>query len=368
MGLYSALKQFLTRPLFYYKNRFFSFNTKMNSRTNIKELIKKNSIQKLQPNQIKEAKSYYKSKGIKLNNTYWHSYYTHLNKQFHPEYIPEDIFRSSILPKFNEMRQWPALVDKNLYYILFKDFNQPKRIIQNINGFYYIDNIIINEELAIDAFNATSKPLIIKPTIDSGRGNQVEIFTMKNKVAKYKNLRAKNIFKMYNKDFIIQEFVDQSQALKELNPSSLNTIRIMTYLRPDGVYVLSSVLKVGKAGSPVDNYACGGIIIGIDSKGYLSKNGYLKNGEILTKTHTDIVFEGFRIPNYASIVKMAKTMHPIVPYFKFVSWDIGLDNTDSPIFIEYNTYNQNIDIHQITNGPLFGKFSDEIIKLGLEAY
>jgi|GEM_PF-3258099 hypothetical protein len=71
MGLYSALKQFLTRPLIYYKNRFFSFNTKMNSRTNIKELIKKNSIQKLQPNQIKEAKSYYKSKGIKLNNTYW---------------------------------------------------------------------------------------------------------------------------------------------------------------------------------------------------------------------------------------------------------------------------------------------------------
>jgi hypothetical protein len=340
----------------------------MDSRRSIKQFNHKNKTPKLKPTQIEAAKSYFKSKGYTLNNTYWHRYYTSLNGEFHADYIPDDIFSSIISPRFNQMRQWPALLDKNLSYILFKDFNQPKRVVQNINGFYYTNNKVVDEQTAIEACNDIQKPLIIKPTIDSGSGKLVTTFTVKDKLTSYKNLTIPQVFKVYKKDFIVQEFVEQSQALKVLNPSSLNTLRLLTYLRPDGMYVLSTLLRIGQPGSQTDNFSIGGIIIGVDDKGYLQNNGYTKKGDILYKTATNVAFEGFQIPNYVSVVNMVKAMHPIVPYFKFVSWDIGLDNTDSPIFIEFNTYNQNIDMHQIANGPLFGKFTDEILELGLNPY
>ena len=73
---------------------------------------------------------------------------------------------------------------------------------------------------------------------------------------------------------------------------------------------------------------------------------------------------GQSFPNYDAVVKMVNEMHLKIPYFKIVSWDIGLNKNDKPIFIEYNTYNQGIDI-QIANGPLFGDFADEILAIGL---
>lgn len=61
-------------------------------------------------------------------------------------------------------------------------------------------------------------------------------------------------------------------------------------------------------------------------------------------------------------------MYPISLYVKFVSWDISIDKTDAPVFIEFNTYNQNINIHQITNGPLLGKITNDNLEVGLKTY
>ena len=61
---------------------------------------------------------------------------------------------------------------------------------------------------------------------------------------------------------------------------------------------------------------------------------------------------------------MVRSMHIKVPYFKIISWDIAINNFNLPVFIEYNTYNQGLEI-QIPNGPLFGKFTDEILAKGL---
>lgn len=368
MGVYLILKRFLTQHVLNSRKCFFEYNSKMNSRNRIQHYNHKNKTPKLKPQQVEAAKAYFKSHGYTLKNTYWHRYYTAMNNHFHAHYIPDDIFRPIISPRFNEMRQWPALLDKNLSYILFKDFNHPIRVVQNINGFFYVNSKVVSEQMAIAACNASTNPLLIKPTIDTGSGKQVHLLSIKNGITSYNNLNLSEVFKLYKKNFIIQEFAEQSTALKTLNPSSLNTIRIMTYLRPDGVHVLSSVLRIGQPGSATDNYSGGGIIVGVKDEGNLKSIGYTKNGNILYKTPSNIRFEGFQIPNYAEILKMVDAMHPIIPYFKMVSWDIGMDKMDAPIFIEFNTYNQNIDLHQIANGPLFGTFADEILELGLKPY
>ena len=63
---------------------------------------------------------------------------------------------------------------------------------------------------------------------------------------------------------------------------------------------------------------------------------------------------------------MVKSMHYIVPYFKIISWDIGISKDDLPFLIEYNTHRQGIDL-QIASGPLLGKFTDEVLALALKA-
>lgn len=366
MHLYFSLKQLLTKHLLESRKRLLRFNTTMNSRKEIKHYIYKNKTPKLESSQVNAAKSFFKTRGYNLKNTYWHSYYTALNGEFHPHYIPNDMFRAVISSQFNEMKQWPALLDKNLSYILFKDFNHPRPVVKNINGFYYINNDVVPEKRAIEVCRAVTSSMIIKPTIESGSGKMVNSFTIKDGLTSYRNLSILELFHLYHKDFIVQEFVEQSTALKSLNPSSLNTIRILSYLKTDGVHILSSVMRIGQPGSDTDNYSGGGIIVGIKDDGRLKSDGFTLDGKILYQTATNIILEDYQIPNYSSLIKMVNAMHLIVPYFKFVSWDIGMDKNDLPVFIEFNTYNQNTDGHQITNGPLFGKFTDEILEIGLK--
>ena len=57
----------------------------------------------------------------------------------------------------------------------------------------------------------------------------------------------------------------------------------------------------------------------------------------------------------------------IAPYFKIISWDIAVNKSNMPVLIEYNPYKQGIDI-QMATGPLFGKFTDEILDMGLKPY
>ena len=366
MNVYYSLKQLLTKHVLDYRKRLVAFNLEMNFRKSIKDIIRQNNTPKLKPKEVETAKSYFKSKGYKLKNTYWHSYYKSINGEFYESYIPDDLFNAIISPRFNEMRQWPALLDKNLSYNLFKNFKQPKRVVQNINGFFYVADKIVSEDIALEICNTINKPLIIKPTIDSGNGNMVETFSVNNHQTNFKSLKTSELFNLYKKDFIVQEFVEQSASMKSLNPSALNTIRLMTYLKEDGVHVLSSVLRIGQTGSHTDNFCGGGIVCGINNDGFLKDKGYTKFGDVLTKTSSNVVLEGFQIPNYSSVLEMVNAMHPLVPYFKFISWDIGIDTNELPVFIEYNTYYQSTDLHQIANGPLFGEFTDEILKLGLE--
>ena len=56
-----------------------------------------------------------------------------------------------------------------------------------------------------------------------------------------------------------------------------------------------------------------------------------------------------------------KTLHHQAPFFKLISWDIGIDKDDEPVLIEYNCHGQSIDF-QAVNGPLFGEYTEEVLQ------
>ncbi len=365
MIFYRYIKKKFTERLLNIQKRFVEFNQIMNSRKSIKNLISNNHVPKLSLQEDREAKVYFKSKGYTLKNTDWHAYYKAMNGEFHKDYIPLEIFKTKISPKLNQKTQWPALLDKNIIYRIFKGFEQPKRVLQNINGFYYINDRAVNLTEAIKAISKNGKSLIIKPSIDSGGGKLVTAFTVTGHTTSYKNLPIESLLKLYKKDFIIQEFLEQSDKLSKLNPSSLNTLRVMSYLNEKGTHVLSALVRVGEKGSKTDNYATGGIICSVDINGRFMAKGYTRKGVILDKTFTGVKLSECSVPNYNLVVDMVKSMHVRIPYFKIVSWDIAINKKNLPVLIEYNTYNQGLEI-QIVTGPLFGKFADEILAKALE--
>ena len=363
--MYHSLKKILTQSFLHLKNRLNAFNQAMNSRKRIKELMRNNKVAKLTSQEAKQAKSYFKSKGYKLKYTDWHAYYKALNGEFHVDYIPLGLFKTKISPKLNQKLQWPALLDKNIIYRLFKDFEQPKRVVQNINGFYYIDDKVVNLSKAIAAIYNCKKQLIIKPSIESGGGKKVVAFTVNDKKTSHKDLSIEALLKLYKKDFIIQEFLEQSDTMQLLNPTSLNTLRVMSYLNEAGVHILSTTARVGGLNSITDNYKSGGLLCGVNNDGDFKSKGYTEKGEIFYKTFIGVNLSECSVPNYKLVTDMVKSMHVKIPYFKLVSWDIAINKKNKPVMIEYNTYNQGINI-QIASGPLFGDFTDEILAKGLE--
>ena len=354
------LKSFLIKSFIIIKDLLYTYKLTFQYRKWIKEKTK-NKPKKLNKTQISEIKEYYSKYGYANISTAWHDFYYSINNLYSIEYIPEDIFHAKISKYLNQMRQWPTLLDKNLLSNLFKDYKQPDVVLKNINGFFYIEDIIVSEHMAVKRVLNQKCQMIIKPSIDSGNGQNVVVFAVKDELTNYNNLSVKALFKNYKKDFIIQFLVNQHESLKLLNPSSLNTLRILSYLNGDGVHVLSTLIRIGKKDSFTDNVSAGGMFSGVENNGKLMEYGYFENSTKTTKTDTGVLLKDFKIPSYDIALKQIEKMHLLIPYFRIVSWDIAIDDTETPVLIEYNTYHQGIWGHQVSNGPLFGKFAHEIL-------
>ncbi|MEC3907983.1 sugar-transfer associated ATP-grasp domain-containing protein [Tamlana sp. 2201CG12-4] len=339
------------------------FNLVMNYRRKILIKTKRFKPPRLSKNEKKAIKEYYRKKGYKNIKTQWHQYFSGFNKHFSVKYIPEDIFHPIIAPILNNHLQWPALLDKNLLYRLFNDVKQPSCIISNINGFYYNQKELISLSEAVELCS-TNNFLVIKPSIESGGGNGVIGFSVNKGRTSYKSLSIKELFLTYSKDFIVQEVVKQHPDMKKLNPSSLNTIRVLSYLKNDSVYLLSSIVRIGKLNSFTDNSSSGGISCGINPDGSLKQYGFNQAGEQRFESDSGIRLATFKVPEYKKVKELVKKVHIQVPYFKLIAWDIAIDYEEAPVLIEYNTYKMGISSLQLANGPLFGEFTDELLEIG----
>ena len=76
-------------------------------------------------------------------------------------------------------------------------------------------------------------------------------------------------------EFVFQQRVEQHPDLDRLNPSSLNTMRIDTFINKSGhVDIISGFLKMSTNNLPADNNTSGGCGVGIDLDiGKLKKMG-----------------------------------------------------------------------------------------------
>lgn len=163
-------------------------------------------------------------------------------------------------------------------------------------------------------------------------------------------LEVKIYEEMQEGNYLVQEKVTQHPALGELYEKSINTVRLVTVYdkKNDEAVPLSAVLRLGANGNVVDNWAAGGLAVGVDvNKGVLMEYGFYKHGNgTKTLTHPDsgLAFKGRVIPFWDDLIEKALALHRhLLPLF-IVGWDIAI-TPDGPCFIEGND-NMEISINQ----------------------
>ena len=155
-------------------------------------------------------------------------------------------------------------------------------------------------------------------------------------------------------DFIFQPVIENHADIKKINPSSLNTLRLVTCRRKDGTLELwdPGMMRIGRANANVDNFAKGGIGVGIDPSGRLKKYGYSHDRQlnyVKTDRHPDsnVPFEGYAVPFYAESVELALKAHALFPRLLTVGWDVAV-TPDGPMLVEGN-HDWDIEMLQVVH-------------------
>ena len=139
----------------------------------------------------------------------------------------------------------------------------------------------------------------------------------------------KEAFQSLKKYDLLEEFVVQHEKLNRLNPSCLNTIRVVTIIdKFDKVNILGAVLRLG-VNNDKDNFHSGGIAVNIDvNTGCLSGDGFKlapSEPEFFPKHPiTQVVLDAYSLPHWDLLINTVKKASCIFPQARTIGWDVAI--------------------------------------------
>lgn len=229
-------------------------------------------------------------------------------------------------------------------------------------GYYYVhagkvtplapedDNSLSVDEL-MNFFRKEQK-LILKPiTGGSGKGVQVVTYDEERDLF-YTNNKENNSNEMIQflqslKNYLVTEFVKQSDYSASLYPESTNTIRVLTMVDPktNEPFIAAAAQRIGtEKTKPMDNFGGGrgGLSFLVDLEtGKLNRGARIssKGGKEVIDRHPDTqeLLLGLTVPHWEKIkADLLKTVKKN-PYLKYVGWDV-LVTEDGFSVIEINSF------------------------------
>lgn len=313
---------------------------------------------KLTKEQKKEIQEFYQNLIGRRVPLYSHEYFYSRTGFFNKEYVPTNLYHCELVRKANCFPYVHALSDKNMQDIMLEKENTVHVILKNMNGYYYYEGKPVSEEEAIASCSNIERA-IIKPTLQS-KGHGVQAITVKDGVTNIDGLTIGQLFKQYSKNFIIQSCIKQHERMAALNPTSVNTIRVLSYRSGMEVLIIYAVIRIGRKGQVIDNQSAGGISTTISEDGKLGKYGFGGyNKDNILETDTGIVLEGYEVPSYHKAMDMVKRLHMKLPFTNLIGWDIAIQEDGEPVLIEYNT---NPGLSQSAFKSGMGKYTERIIR------
>ena len=128
--------------------------------------------------------------------------------------------------------------------------------------------------------------------------------------------------------WILEEIIKQDAEMASFNESSVNTIRIPSFITKKGEHViLNPTIRTGRKGSVVDNAGAGGITAMIDIKTGIIVTEAIDKKYNRYKVHPDSgkPFVGTHIPRWNELVKIVEIAHRSLPSrHRYVGFDFAL--------------------------------------------
>lgn len=270
-------------------------------------------------------------------------------------YVTRSMAVHYIYPYLDRYDFVPAYMDKNVQKALLHlpdasiDVQTTEDVVCNSNGVFFDgEGNEIDEEKAIALLIAYGKDTILKPTVETYGGHGVQ----KISVGATRE-EIKSLFKKYRYDFTFQKMVEQHEIMARFNPTSVNTIRVVTYRKPNRERkILYACVRFGGAGSVMDNVCSGGGFTGVDIA-----TGKLKDRRRYCYLTTEIPILSDSIPNeipcWEKIKEVALALHGRLPQLDIVGWDFAISPEGKPVLIEFNP-RPGVGL-QVAVGPMFSK-------------
>ena len=143
---------------------------------------------------------------------------------------------------------------------------------------------------------------------------------------------------------IFESVVRQTKQFASFNESSVNTVRFMTTLWPDGsAKIIATFIKIGRAGKCVDNAGGGGNVdVCVDTetgeiKYAIQYDGWRNIKDIDRHPDSGNQLNGVIIENWDAIKSEVIKFQQAFPYCKAAGWDIAITD-EGPVVIEVNDF------------------------------
>lgn len=141
--------------------------------------------------------------------------------------------------------------------------------------------------------------------------------------------------------YLFQPIVTNHPAIRRLNSSTLNTVRVMTCWdrrAQKAALWCQPLLRVGRARGEVDNFFMGGLLVAIRADGTLGPWGISHTPDRVfskTRVHPDsgVVFEGLPLPYFRETIALALEAQRHLPMIPSIGWDVAITET-GPVLLE----------------------------------
>lgn len=289
--------------------------------------------------------------GRRISNK-WHRIYQSINGQFRLDYIPEILYTTTIEYYLNDYRYAKVFADKSLIETIAANSNcvVPETVaVCSAGRFYDHKRSVVSREKICNDVKSLKHDLVIKPTVDSSSGKNIK-FIQKEELA-----HIERELDGIGNDYIIQYAIEPHTVFSALNPSSINTLRVMTYILNDNIYHMPISCRMGSTNSKIDNIHAGGLVVGVEDTGRLLPTAYQLGYGDNDKKYTihplsGIQFEQITLPCMTRVINAAYSAHAKLPRIGIVSWDFTVDKDENPVLIEANIKSQSIWFPQIVHG------------------
>ncbi len=270
-------------------------------------------------------------------------------------------FRREFLGE-NEQRHYLDLLNPVKYYIVARNKFMAHKMLENtgirkstLYGYYQPEGRVgVNDEIASDLAGVLrilrdkSVDSCVIKTTESSHGDNVWVirhieYQERDAVLeRFDGQRLMLSDVLGNQPLLFEGVVRQTQQFADFNASSVNTVRFMTALYPDGeAKLVAAFIKIGRAGRCVDNAGGGGnvdVCVDPDSgtiRYAIQYDGWRRITDIDNHPDSGNPLNGVVIDNWQAIKQQVLAYQQAFPYIKTAGWDIAITD-DGPVVIEVN--------------------------------